>query len=260
MADRHEGEAPKGCPNGLPPPDGCTCAVMLILSATAAGLLALGLRLGDVQEPQTISCAVSAVVVGSCRYECNCRTACGALRTPCGDPSRSDARVRRRVCDSCPGHKYLYVAQTPSCSTQGYGAFSALLHRRATAMQVTGGAVALAGIEPGLINYRQSEDPTSWTCAADPVYSVGDSVASCQMLSCEDGEFGSEMAPYPTEANGSVFLVVGLLLAVLVVVQLACIAKWQVLRVCGRLPPESVVMVVQPAPVAVEEVVKPLGP
>lgn len=260
MAERHEGEAPQGCPYGLPPPDGPTCAVMLILSATAAGLLALGMDLG-VHEPQTISCAVSAVVVGGCRYECNCRTVCGALRTPCGAPSRSDTRPRRRVCDSCPGHKYLYVAQTPSCSTQGYGAFSALLHRRASAMQVTGGAAALVGIEPGLLDYRQSEDPTSWTCTADPVHSVGDSVASCQMLSCEDGEFGSEGSPYPTGDNGSaVFLVLGVLLAALVVVQVACIAKWQVLRVCGRLPPKSAAVVVQPALVAVEEGVKAVGP
>ena len=130
---------------------------MLILSGVAAGLLALGFSAGE--QPQPIACTVTAVVVGGCRYECNCRTVCGVLETPCGAPSRSDTRRRRKVCDSCPGHKHLYVAQTPSCATQGYGAFSALLGRRASAMQVTSGAEALAGIKPGLVDYRQSEDP-----------------------------------------------------------------------------------------------------
>ena len=78
-------------------------------------------------------------------------------------------------------------------------------------------------------------------------------------LAKKNASFRFSRVSYPAIFQ-TVFLVVGLLLAVLVVVQLACIAKWQVLRVCGRFPPESVVMVVQPAPVAVEEAVKPVGP
>jgi hypothetical protein len=253
-----QGKEPHGCRHGLPPPDRCSCAVILFLSGVAAGLLALGFTGGE-QEPQPIVCTVNAVVVGGCRYECNCRTVCGVLQTPCGAPSRSDTRRRRKVCDNCPGHKYLYVAQTLDCATQGYGAFTALLGQRASAMQVTGGTEALAGIEPGLVDYRQPEDPTSWTCISAPVHSVGDSVAGCQMLSCDDGEFCSDGGACPAKDTGaSAFgLILGGILALALLVQVACMAKWQLLRVCGRLPPEvleaaaaaeSVVVAVQPKP------------
>jgi hypothetical protein len=231
-----------GCPHGLPPPDRCTCGVMLTMSGVGAGLLALGLYgvglAGD--QPQATECTVTAVVVGGCRYDCNCRTVCGALQTPCGPPSREDTRRRITVCDSCAGHKYLYVAQTPDC--ESYGVFSSLLAKRAGAMEVTGGAGALAGVEPGLLDYRQSEDPAMWACAAEAVYSVGDLVSGCEMLSCDAGEFcdAGGACHAGRDTGASVFgLILGAIFALIALSQLVCIARWQLLRVCGRLPPEA---------------------
>ena len=230
------------------------------MAGVSAGLFALGLS-GIEQELQAIACTVTAVAIGGCRYECNCRTVCGLTHTPCEEQrlaERDDTRRRYRICDSCPGHKYLYVVQTPDCVADGYPAFRTLLDKRAGAMQVTGGAEVLVGVEPGLVDYRQSEDPTAWRCLPEPVYSVGDSVAGCQMLSCDDGEFcssssissssssssseggeGSLSCP-PAGDGGTVAfgLILGGLFALVVLGQLACILKWQLLKVCDRIPPE----------------------
>jgi hypothetical protein len=241
---------------------------MLLMAGVSAGLFALGLS-GIEQELQAIACTVTAVAIGGCRYECNCRTVCGLTHTPCEEQrlaERDDTRRRYRICDSCPGHKYLYVVQTPDCAADGYPAFRTLLDKRAGAMQVTGGAEVLVGVEPGLVDYRQSEDPTAWRCLPEPVYSVGDSVAGCQMLSCDDGEFcssssssststssstssssssseggeGSLSCPPAGDGGGTVAfgLILGGLFALVVLGQLACILKWQLLKVCDRIPPE----------------------